>query len=59
MVSYPRRPQSGLITCYLNRAYHVLPTIKKSAFDKTRAGSQYIPADFWVSSRCTKVNLLS
>ena len=27
MVSYPRRPQSGHITCYLNRTYHVLPTL--------------------------------
>src|ERR1700746_474489 len=27
MVSYPRRPQSGHITCYLNRTYHVLPTV--------------------------------
>jgi LemA protein len=26
MVSYPRRPQSGQITCYLNRTYHVLTT---------------------------------
>jgi hypothetical protein len=26
MVSYPRRTKSGLITCYLNRTYHVLPT---------------------------------
>src|SRR5437660_2842732 len=26
MVSYPRRPLSGHITCYLNRTYHVLPT---------------------------------
>src|SRR5438309_10799555 len=26
MVSYPHRPQSGHITCYLNRTYHVLPT---------------------------------
>jgi len=26
MVSYSRRPQSGQITCYLNRTYHVLPT---------------------------------
>src|ERR1035438_7738867 len=26
MVSHPRRPQSGHITCYLNRTYHVLPT---------------------------------
>src|SRR5664280_1276087 len=27
MVSYSRRPQSGQITCYLNRTYHVLLTI--------------------------------
>jgi hypothetical protein len=27
MVSYSRRPQSGHITCYLNRTYHVLLTI--------------------------------
>src|SRR5438270_8974755 len=26
MVSYPHRPQSGHIMCYLNRTYHVLPT---------------------------------
>src|SRR6266566_5517239 len=26
MVSYPRRPQSGQIMCYLNRTYHVLTT---------------------------------
>src|SRR5579864_8770597 len=26
MVSHPHRPQSGHITCYLNRTYHVLPT---------------------------------
>ena len=26
MVSYSRRPQSGHITCYLNRTYHVLLT---------------------------------
>jgi len=27
MVSYPRRPQSGHITCYLIRTYHVLTTL--------------------------------
>ena len=27
MLSHPRRPQSGHITCYLNRTYHVLPTL--------------------------------
>jgi hypothetical protein len=26
MFSCPRRPQSGQITCYLNRTYHVLTT---------------------------------
>jgi len=26
MVSYSRRPQSGQITCYLKRTYHVLLT---------------------------------
>src|SRR5450755_1804056 len=36
MVSYPRRLQSGHITCYLNRTYHVLttaesPTLAKNA----------------------------
>jgi GxxExxY protein len=28
MVSYPRRLQSGHITCYLNRTYHVLTTVR-------------------------------
>ena len=27
MVSYSHRPQSGQIMCYLNRTYHVLPTL--------------------------------
>ena len=26
ILSYPRRPKSGQITCYLNRTYHVLTT---------------------------------
>jgi hypothetical protein len=29
MVSYPRRLQNGHITCYLNRTYHVLTTVRK------------------------------
>ncbi len=33
MVSHPRRPQSGHITCYLNRTYHVLPTAPESGID--------------------------
>ena len=31
MVSYPHRPLSGQITCYLNRTYHVLPTRRRVA----------------------------
>src|ERR1035438_9407599 len=34
MVSYPHRPQSGHITCYLNRTYHVLPTCPEARFDR-------------------------
>ena len=34
MVSYPRRLQSGQITCYLNRTYHVLTTLASPGFDK-------------------------
>src|ERR1700751_4530479 len=33
MVSYPRRPQSGHITCYLNRTFHVLPTDRRVPVD--------------------------
>ena len=31
MVSYSRRLQSGQITCYLNRTYHVLLTVTDSS----------------------------
>src|SRR5580658_908559 len=34
MVSYPHRPKSGHITCYLNRTYHVLPTEDSIRIDK-------------------------
>ena len=34
IVSYSRRPQSGQITCYLNRTYHVLATRGDSLLDK-------------------------
>jgi hypothetical protein len=34
MVSHPRRPQSGHITCYLNRTYHLLPTGPNRAVDR-------------------------
>jgi len=33
MVSYSRRPQSGHITCYLNRTYHVLLTLQEKQLD--------------------------
>src|SRR5258708_12507122 len=33
MLSYPRRLQSGQITCYLNRTYHVLTTPSRTALD--------------------------
>jgi hypothetical protein len=41
MVSYPHRPQSGHIMCYLNRTYHVLPTILALPVDNYRARRQY------------------
>jgi len=37
MVSYLRRLQSGQITCYLNRTYHVLTTIFQILLDKSCA----------------------
>jgi hypothetical protein len=33
MVAYSRRLQSGHITCYLNRTYHVLPTNLAASLD--------------------------
>ena len=36
MISYPRRPKSGHITCYLNRTYHVLPTASPLRVDRAR-----------------------
>src|SRR5437016_9974140 len=33
MVCYSRRPQSGQITCYFKRTYHVLPTLIQSTLD--------------------------
>jgi hypothetical protein len=37
MVSYPRRPLSGHITCYLNPTYHVLPTPAEFSLDTCTA----------------------
>src|SRR5208282_2923102 len=37
MLSYPRRLQSGQITCYLNRTYHVLTTSNGEGVDIVRA----------------------
>src|ERR1035441_8304965 len=58
MVSYPRRPQSGQITCYLNRTYHVLPTAGGQQFACfgffcycSRRHSLLILADGWLAPR--------
>src|SRR5579864_4076274 len=40
MVSYPYRSQSGHITCYLNRTYHVLPTSNATHVDNFPFGRQ-------------------
>ena len=37
MVSYSRRLQSGHITCYLNRTYHVLLTVGYRCIAKLRS----------------------
>jgi len=37
MVSHPHRPQSGHITCYLNRTYHVLPTSSNFPVEKSQS----------------------
>jgi len=34
MASYPHRPKSGHITCYLNRTYHVLTTLAMLSLDE-------------------------
>src|SRR5437660_12885361 len=46
MVSYPHRPQSGHITCYLNRTYHVLPTRIHNPFDRACRAVLLSPALF-------------
>ena len=43
MVSYPHRPLSGQITCYLNRTYHVLPTVDGLLLDSLHVGAYYRP----------------
>jgi hypothetical protein len=40
MVSHSRRPQSGQTTCYLNRTYHVLPTLLQKKLASHRQGAQ-------------------
>src|ERR1700730_5100104 len=39
MVSYPHRPQSGHIMCYLHRTYHVLPTWLYGLLDSLETGA--------------------
>jgi len=43
MVSYPHRPQSGHIMCYLNRTYHVLPTLRPFVPWKLRTKTATLP----------------
>jgi hypothetical protein len=33
MVAYSHRPQSGHLTCYLDRTYHLLPTVLAEKLD--------------------------
>src|SRR5579859_261337 len=51
MVSYPRRPQSGHITCYLNRTYHVLPTRPVPTLDDARGAWQNVAYYLGLTSR--------
>jgi len=44
MVSYPHRPKSGQITCYLNRTYHVLTTFSPLALFKIRLSMYPAPS---------------
>jgi hypothetical protein len=46
MVSYPHRLQSGHITCYLNRTYHVLPTLKYLLIDSAATSEHNVSARF-------------
>jgi len=43
MVSYSRGPQSGQITCYLNRTYNVLSTAPIKALDLRFESSYNLP----------------
>src|SRR6266851_3923168 len=40
MLSHPRRLQSGQITCYLNRTYHVLTTLFANSIDRRAVRGQ-------------------
>jgi len=55
MVSHPRRPQSGQITCYLNRTYHVLPTLQNNSLDWVAAyGYPARDTECWFLLRSTR-----
>ena len=47
MVSHPHRPQSGHITCYLNRTYHVLPTMRTRRPWKNALSVLTFDSDSW------------
>src|SRR5271166_3172663 len=41
MLSYPRRLPSGHFTCYLNRTYHVLTTMRRTVVDDVQGSCYY------------------
>ncbi len=53
MVCYSRRPQSGQITCYFKRTYHVLPTHHCSTSCQRQALTDIVTAKHftWISRR--------
>src|SRR5271166_3625876 len=56
MVSYSRRPQSGQITCYLNRTYHVLPTLSRYAVERLITKYTHLAARTCLSLRRKNVS---
>src|SRR5438552_12778814 len=50
MVSYPHRLKSGLITCYLNRTYHVLTTARNCLLDKYPSRRKNASCSAWASN---------
>gem|GEM_PF-3143379 len=59
MISYPRRPKSGHFTCYLNRTYHVLTTLRKwrEAVEDNLCQREGDADHFWTSIPAMTENL--